>query len=319
MKYDEFTHCNQYVYVDWDVSSRCNYSCLYCPVESHDGKVNFPKLEIVKSVVDKIASEYSDVKEFAVYNILGGEPTIWNELPEFSKYIKTVNNKNVLQLLTNGNRTLRWWTKTVPYIDKVIVSVHVAQSDINELVDKFNALANDMYIDFQIAMDVAVFDKAVADYHYAYNNLHKNISITHKPLRKVLSGTELMLYSDEQINIMNKLSSRWGKNFDVLDSPMIKKMNGVVVNNSVKINQLVLSKQNSWRNWACWIGIDSITITREGNIKLGSGCNPNLILGNINNLNFKFPLIPVKCNYDICGCFADICTTKKLNYIGDTL
>ncbi len=39
-----------------------------------------------------------------------------------------------------------------------------------------------------LSMDIAVFDKCVEDYHYAYNNLHKNISLYPKPLRIVLGG-----------------------------------------------------------------------------------------------------------------------------------
>jgi hypothetical protein len=97
---------------------------------------------------------------------------------------------------------------------------------------------------------------------------------------------------------------------------MVKKLNGTVVDPAVNIGKLVLSKENNWYGWACWIGIDTITINRYGNVKIGSGCNPDLVLGNINSLDFKFPLIPVKCKYTTCGCFADISTTKKLNYTG---
>ena len=43
-----------------------------------------------------------------------------------------------LQLLTNGSRSLRWWKKHADFIDKIIVSVHVAQCDIKEL-DKWTA------------------------------------------------------------------------------------------------------------------------------------------------------------------------------------
>ena len=94
----------------------------------------------------------------------------------------------------------------------------------------------------------------------------------------------------------------------------IKKYKGDVVDPAVNINKLVLNKENNWKGWACWVGIDTITINRTGDIKIGSGCNPDLVLGNISNLNFKFQLIPVRCRYDTCSCFADIATTKIKNY-----
>tara|TARA_R110000772_G_scaffold256190_1_gene372626 strand:+ start:355 stop:1323 length:969 start_codon:yes stop_codon:yes gene_type:complete len=313
MEYDEFTHNNRYVYVDWDMSSRCNFSCYYCSPESHDNKINFPKISDAISLVDKIATEFQGVKDFAVYNLLGGEPTIWTQLPEFSEYVKKVNKNNIIQLLTNGNKTVRWWRRNAPYIDKIILTVHVAQTDIVELVEKFNQLVGDIHIDFQFAMDIAIFDKCITDYHYAYENLHKNISINPKPLRTVLSANELMPYTDVQLDILKNLPRRWGSELE-LDSAMIKKYHGDITDTDVNISKLVMNKKNSWKGWACWVGIDTITINRDGNIKIGSSCNPDLVLGNISKLDFKIPLIPVKCRYDVCSCFTDIMATKIKDY-----
>ena len=319
--YNEFTfkHDIEYVYVDWDITSRCNYACYYCNPEAHDGKYNFPSLNVATNFVDKVEQQYSKIKKFAVYNIFGGEPTIWRELPEFSQYVKSVNSKNVLQLLTNGNRTLSWWKRNSPYIDKIIVSVHVAQSDIVELVNKFNELAKDIVIDFQIAVDINIFDKCIADFKYANDNLHEDISLRAKPLRKILGDSELMPYTERQKNILSELKNKNGRHIEGIASPMVKKNNGKLVDNDVDITELVINKENNWKGWACWIGIDTINITREGNITIGSQCNPDLIIGNINNLNFNFPLKPVICKYDMCGCYADIHTRKVKDYKGNTL
>lgn len=319
--YDEFTfkHGMDYVYVDWDITSRCNFSCYYCNPEAHDGKYNFPELDTAKNFVDKVQEEYKDIKKFAVYNIFGGEPTIWRELSDFSKHVKAVNPKNIVQLLTNGNKTVNWWKRNAPYIDKIIVSVHVAQADIVELVDKFNAVADDIVIDFQLAMDIRIFDKCVECYNYAEKNLHPNISLKSKPLRKMLGDSELMPYTLDQKTVLSTLKNKNGKNIDGIASPMVKKYQGNIVDGDVDITNLVLNKENNWNGWACWIGIDTINITREGNITIGSQCNPDIILGNINNLNFKFPLKPIICKYQTCGCYADIHTRKVKNYKGDTL
>lgn len=319
--YNEFTHKHQteYVYVDWDITSRCNFACYYCNPEAHDGKYNFPKLDIAKNLVNKISEQYKDIKQFAVYNIFGGEPTIWKELPEFSKHVKKINSDNIIQLLTNGNKTVNWWKRNAPYIDKIIVSVHVAQADIVELVNKFNAVADDIVIDFQIAMDQKIFDKCVSDFKYAEQHLHPGISLRVKPLRKILGSSELMLYTEEQKNMLLQLKNKDGRNIPRIASPMIKKYNDTVIDSAVNITNLILNNDNNWNGWACWIGIDTINITRNGNIKIGSQCNPDLVIGNIYNLDFIFPLVPVICKYNTCGCYADIHTRKVKDYKGTTI
>ncbi len=122
-----------------------------------------------------------------------------------------------------------------------------------------------------------------------------------------------MPYTPEQDNIIKTLPSKWGNELD-FQSPLIKKYKGNVVDPAVNINKLVLNKENNWKDWACWVGIDTITINHKGDIKIGTQCNPDLVMGNLGNLNFKFPLIPVKCRYNTCSCFTDISTTKIKNY-----
>lgn len=321
MIYDEFASKTdkEFVYVDWDITSKCNFKCYYCNPQSHDGKVGFPNLDMAKQFVNKVKEDYKGVKEFAIYNIFGGEPTIWQDLPEFSRHIKEVDSRNVLQLLTNGTKSLAWWKRNAPYIDNIIVSVHVAQTDIVELVDKFNELANDICIDFQLAMDIEIFDKCVEYFNYAKEHLHKDISLRPKPLRTMLGEPELMAYSDQQKEILKSLKPNHGRKIERIAIPMVKKHNGEVVDADVDITELVVNKENNWNGWACWIGIDTINVTRERNVKIGSQCNEELIIGNLYDLSFKFPLKPVVCEYQTCGCYADILTRKVKNYKGETL
>lgn len=303
------------VFVDWDLSSRCNYRCSYCTPSSHDGKINFPSIDTFKRVVDKIQYEYADIKDYAVYNLLGGEPTIWNQFEECSRYIKQVNPKNQLQILTNGNRTLNWWQRNIEYIDSVILTVHVAQADIKELVSKFNALDTDSYILLQIALDISVFDKCIEYFYYAKEHLNSNIHLSAKTLLKILSDPDLMDYTDAQREIIKSITYTP----DRTKSDFVKLRNDNIVDDDIDMFGMILQKQNNWKGWACWIGIDTITITNTGNVKIGSMCNPQLILGNINDLNFDIPKIPVRCNYSECGCLTDIYTKKVKYYGGPTL
>ena len=316
-----FTHAipRNYIFVDWDMSSVCNYDCYYCNEEIHDGKVKFPDIQVAKNVVDKINLEYKE-KDYAYFNLLGGEPTAWKYLEEFSYYVKKDNNKNILQVLTNGSRSLRWWKKHAKFIDKIIVSVHVAQCDIKELVNKFNTIVNEIDIDFQIAIDIKIFDKCIEYYNYAFKNLNDKIKLRPKPLKVLIGGPELMPYTNLQKRTMQELQERHGKHRRIYGSPMIQDDDLCVGNEQiVDIVKLITNEENNWEGWACWIGIETINITRYGNVKIGAWCNPDLVLGNIKDLSFKIPMKPVICKYDTCGCWTDIHTTKIKNYAGETL
>jgi hypothetical protein len=91
-------------------------------------------------------------------------------------------------------------------------------------------------------------------------------------------------------------------------------------NNSViDLQELLLEQKNNFKDWACWIGIDTLNITREGNVTIGSQCFPNFVLGSIHDMNFNIPMKPVKCKYELCSCLTDLTTKKEKNYIGKLL
>ena len=118
-----FTHAipRNYIFVDWDMSSICNYDCYYCNEEIHDGKVKFPDIQVAKNVVDKINLEYKD-KDYAYFNLLGGEPTAWKHLDEFSYQIVTIYGVcNVYAISTHQklNKMIGTFSHTI-IISKII-------------------------------------------------------------------------------------------------------------------------------------------------------------------------------------------------------
>jgi sulfatase maturation enzyme AslB (radical SAM superfamily) len=308
----DYASPREFVYIDWDMSSRCNYACSYCEPAAHDGKFDFPSLENAKKLVDKTSSAYKD--KFLVFNLFGGEPTIWKQIPAFFDYVKSKNKNNKLQLLTNGNKTKKWWLRNQKNIDSVVVSVHVAQVDIVDLVDKFNACAGSFDIHFQICIDIDNFDLAMQQYNYCLKNLNKHIRLDYKPLRVSLDKAESMPYTEKQILIMKSLKTLPGIKLDHYGVSMVNENN-----KPVNLQNLLLEKKNKFKDWACWIGIDTLNITREGNVTIGSQCFPNFVLGSIHNCDFDIPNIPVKCKYEYCSCLTDLTTKKVKNYTGKLL
>ena len=138
-----------------------------------------------------------------------------------------------------------------------------------------------------------------------------------KPLQKVLGFDERMHYTLEQENII----TNWNYNIRQLTSTTDLKFvsrtmkwrdsktnNEIIVND---VNQLIVDKTNHWRDWNCYIGLDSLYIRPNGDIKVGSDCNPDYIIGNyLKSDDIRWPQKPIRCNYDACFCGADMATRK---------
>ena len=95
------------MYIDWQLSDVCNFKCTYCNLASMGGVEGWPTLEQAKGLVDNILS-HSD-HDYRTYNLLGGEPTLWKHFGELCTYIHNEDESHVIQVLTNGSRTKRWW------------------------------------------------------------------------------------------------------------------------------------------------------------------------------------------------------------------
>ena len=74
--------------------------------------------------------------------------------------------------------------------------------------------------------------------------------------------------------------------------------------------ELLLPHLNNWNGWYCNMGIETIVVQHLGWIKPGSNCFKKLKFGNIKDIDYCVPLLPVLCKLDYCGCLTDLQTTK---------
>ena len=310
------------MFIDWQLGDVCNFKCAYCNDDSMGGKVGWPELDAAKYLVDQVV-QHSD-HEYRTYNLLGGEPTLWKHFGELVEYINQEDSDNLIQILTNGSRTLRWWESYAKYLDKVVISVHIKTSTVDndhirqvvEICQKYNSVS------IQLLMDITCFDQCVEAFDYFVQHL-PGVKVSAKKGETFLGSREWMPYTQEQLDWMEQSLERSKYNESrptVVDREKKKKKRNRVFkardnNNQIKVTSnkdLILTDQNHFKGWECNIGIDMISIKPHGDIYPSSACFKEVPMGNYKNYQaIQWPQTPFVCKYDGCFCGADIEIEKR--------
>lgn len=95
--------------IELQLGNYCNYDCIFCNSDFKSGTKRPLSLDSYKKMVNNLIESTDDV---ILFSIQGGEPTLWPELPDLLSYIK--DKKGLIQVFSNGSRTIRWWTEFLP-------------------------------------------------------------------------------------------------------------------------------------------------------------------------------------------------------------
>lgn len=298
-----------FYFIDWAPLSLCNFSCSYCHPNNYEGRWPEHDIQDAKRFIDYISAN-TDMPLF--FNINGGEPTLWKHLDEFCRHIKNKNPINQIRLITNGTRSKKWWLDRTDIIDQVIVSIHYGQTKNEVIVEKFNALhKTETDVVLHLMLDCNNFDSCVETYNYCKDNLD-GPSLTVRPLRTNIEGSEHQPYTQEQYAVMRNLSNIDGVKYNPQQSVMQwRNTKTNEIKQVISIDKdLLMAKENNWKDWYCNIGLETIVVNSKGKIRIGSQCFKELVVGYLKDKDYSLPLVPIKCKYEYCGCLTDLQTTK---------
>lgn len=303
---------NNILTVDWILSNVCNYKCTYCSPDSNGGDLYWPDIDNCRIAIERITNQ--STHDYRIYTILGGEPTVWKDFTMLAQIIKEIDPSSVVNILTNGSRTIKWWNRTKQYLDKVSISFHHEQADPDHIIEVVNAIQHDCQTNIQMLMDINHFDKCVAIFEKLKNNTAVPIQL--KKLQVSFGGKEWMNYSNEQMELIKSLHRQtahrpttkrnitsFGINCSYEDGTVTQENN----------HDLIQAGRNKFYGWKCNIGKDLLVISANGNIIPANACNTKMILGNIKTDPYNINLLsePVICKYKECTCGTDIEISKE--------
>lgn len=321
-KYNKFTSESEmdFVTIDWNMGNTCNYSCTYCDPHINGGTFPWPTADVAFDFVKRCTDHYKAMNKNIMWNLLGGEPTVWKEFTAFFNRVKEYDPECRIRVLTNGSRTVNWWNKTAPFLDDIIISYHPESADIKHICDVSATLRdNNVFHTIQVCLYPPYLEQCYEAAEYFYNNSKCN-SVIIKSLKTTLTSPEtfqydkdflddILQYDGEPVWTINNLSDDERRNVYAKDLLFTDSVDTLYIRGGG--NELMRQGQNTWEGWDCYIGIETLVIGMDGRVTSGSSCNHECDLGNINDpISVQFPSEPTRCRWTWCSCLADIECTK---------
>lgn len=190
------------VYIQWDISRRCNFDCSYCPSFVHNTTDEFQSLDILKDVVVRLQDSFGPKMTF---NFAGGEPTVHPDFIQWCEFIKKLGHR--INVQTNGAQVEDYWRRLARTVDHISISVHLEFMTEKRLMKTINAIMEtSCLIEVKIMAHPNHWEKAM-QFKRLLQNVHLN-KLMMLPLRTSLGrNTELMDYTSEQLREMGTINT----------------------------------------------------------------------------------------------------------------
>ena len=121
----------------WNIGTRCNYDCMYCPTSLHDNYSKHSSLELLKqrwqSVFGKTAHKNLPYK----ISFTGGEVTVNKSFLPLLRWMRENYQPNIAKILvtSNGSASLNYYTKLYALVDNLSLSFHSEHADEQKFFD----------------------------------------------------------------------------------------------------------------------------------------------------------------------------------------
>lgn len=306
--------------IEFMLGNLCNHKCSYCFPGSNEGTHPWPNINLVKKNLGHLLDHYkrNGKTKFQFY-LIGGEPTLWKDLPELCFFLKEKYDA-IINISTNGTRKLDWWQDNCKVFDTIEISVHHEFANVKHIMAVSDLLYNlDVSVVCNVMMDPDHFEKC--------KSIVKQMKGSKKRwpiIAKSVHFNGQTRYSKEQkkyliLNLKRIPNLFWY--WKTLKNPMFRTRVDVVDDNGkqFKVSNngwFMLHDLNKFKGWQCNLGVDHIEIFQDGTIS--GNCRQRIYgLSSYYNLydeqfckQFSPKIIPVICQQSLCGCTSEITIRK---------
>ena len=121
----------------WNIGTRCNYDCMYCPTSLHDNYSKHASLDLLKQRWQSIFSKTARRNLLYKISFTGGEVTVNKSFLPLLRWMRKNYQDNIAKILvtSKGSASLNYYTKLYALIDNLSLSFHSEHADEQKFFD----------------------------------------------------------------------------------------------------------------------------------------------------------------------------------------
>lgn len=115
-----------YFSITWQLGTRCNYDCMYCPTKWHDTTSAHHGLDTLKSAWQRVFERTNSQSRLYKISFTGGELTTNRNFLPFVTWLRSNYSTHIYRILatTNGSASRAYYRRMIDQVDNITFSVH---------------------------------------------------------------------------------------------------------------------------------------------------------------------------------------------------
>ena len=121
----------------WNIGTRCNYDCMYCPASLHDNYSKHVPLDLLKQRWQSVFGKTAHKNLLYKISFTGGEVTVNKSFLPLLRWMRENYQDNIAKILvtSNGSASLNYYTKLYALVDNLSLSFHSEHADEQKFFD----------------------------------------------------------------------------------------------------------------------------------------------------------------------------------------
>jgi len=316
--------------IQFTVSNKCNYNCVYCPPKLKSGSTPLISADIYVNFFNNLFIDNPQILKYEkkFISFTGGEPTIYPGLEILIDFFK--QNNFYVNLDTNGSAKMDFWEKNLSKFNITNLSLHPRYGNFNHILQVVKlGIEKKSVVKVGILMDPEYWNRAIEAVNFFKENKVPVIEFKGLIFRLNAESQEDKKKRQQYYESYTPEQMNWIKNNTYHNSNTLKSINPnymtrnayIIYEDNTKekfLGQILHTKNiNNFFGYKCFAGIDSLSVKWDGNIE-GANCgmtNHGLTFGNLlkePNLRIKLFETPITCKMKKCGCVSDMRIKKYI-------
>lgn len=294
----------------WILNNICTNHCDYCPPSLHNGVNHHYDWDIAKDFINRLMVRYPKIN----CAISGGEPTV---SPFFSELVRLFYDAgHTAGITSNAARSIKFWEENASYLSYICFSYHPSYDD-PSFFEKAVLCAKLTSVTVRVMMDSRHWKKSID----MYERCKADPTIGVEPVRIIPEKAHRHVgddYTPEQIAWLHSNGNQsctvtlYKANPLWRQQPLSSQVfyDDGTSSQKVDTSLIIASDQNRFSGWACNIGLESLVISPEGNIKKGNCFQGGNLFNIVDHNQYEFPTTGELCLQKACDCNTDVRITK---------